>query len=82
MAIEFKPKLIVCGASAYPRIINFKRFREIADKLGAYLVADISHIAGLIVTGFHPSPFPYCDVVTSTTHKTLKNTRGRNNLNK
>ena len=76
LAIEHKPKLIICGASAYPRIIDFKRFREIADKCGAYLMADIAHIAGLVVTGLHPSPFPYVDVATSTTHKTLRGPRG------
>lgn len=76
MAIEFQPKLIVAGASAYPRIIDFKRFKEIADKVGAYLMVDMAHIAGLVATGLHPSPFPYADVVTTTTHKTLRGTRG------
>lgn len=71
-----KPKLIVAGASAYPRIIDFKRFREIADEVGAYLMADIAHIAGLVVAGIHPSPFPYAHVVTTTTHKTLRGPRG------
>jgi glycine hydroxymethyltransferase len=75
-ALETKPKLIVCGASAYPRTIDFKRFREIADEVGAFLMADISHIAGLVVAGVHPNPVPYCDVVTTTTHKTLRMTRG------
>ena len=75
IAKEVKPKLIVCGASAYPREIDFKRFREIADQVGALLMADIAHIAGLIVAGEHPSPIPYCDVVTSTTHKTLRGPR-------
>lgn len=75
-ALEVKPKLIVCGASAYPRIIDFKKFREIADEVGAYLIADIAHIAGLVATGLHPSPFPYCDIVTSTTQKTLRGPRG------
>ncbi|MCD8194825.1 MAG: serine hydroxymethyltransferase, partial [Coprobacillus sp.] len=76
IALEVKPKVIVCGASAYPRIIDFKRFREIADKVGAYLFVDMAHIAGLVATGLHPSPFPYADVVTSTTHKTLRGPRG------
>jgi len=76
LALETKPKLIVCGASAYPRTIDFKRFREIADEVGAFLMADISHIAGLVVAGAHPNPVPYCDVVTTTTHKTLRMTRG------
>ncbi|MBK1972091.1 serine hydroxymethyltransferase [Campylobacter sp. TTU-622] len=71
-----KPKLIVCGASAYPRIIDFKIFREIADEVGAYLFADIAHIAGLVVANEHPSPFPYAHVVSSTTHKTLRGPRG------
>ena len=76
LAMEHKPKLIICGASAYPRIIDFKRFREIADKCGAYLMSDIAHIAGLVATGLHPSPFPYVDVATTTTHKTLRGPRG------
>jgi len=76
LAIAEKPKLIVAGASAYPRIIDFKRMREIADKVGAILFADIAHIAGLVVTGLHPSPFPHCHVVTTTTHKTLRGPRG------
>ncbi len=71
-----KPKLIVCGASAYPRVIDFKKFRQIADEVGALLMADIAHIAGLVAAGEHPSPFPYCDVVTTTTHKTLRGPRG------
>jgi glycine hydroxymethyltransferase len=75
-AIETRPKLIVCGASAYPRTIDFARFGEIALEVGAFLMADISHIAGLVVTGDHPSPVPYCDIVTTTTHKTLRMTRG------
>lgn len=74
-AREIKPKLIVCGASAYPREIDFKKFREIADEVGATLMADVAHIAGLIVAGEHPDPFPHCDVVTSTTHKTLRGPR-------
>ena len=76
IALECKPKLIVAGASAYPRILDFKRFREIADKVGAYLMVDMAHIAGLVATGEHPSPVPYADVVTTTTHKTLRGPRG------
>jgi glycine hydroxymethyltransferase len=71
-----KPKMIVCGASAYAREIDFKKFREIADEVGAILFADIAHIAGLVAADEHPSPFPYCDVVTTTTHKTLRGPRG------
>ncbi|MBR2869963.1 MAG: serine hydroxymethyltransferase [Clostridia bacterium] len=76
IALECKPKLIVAGASAYPRVIDFKRFREIADKVGAYLMVDMAHIAGLVATGEHPNPVPYADVVTTTTHKTLRGPRG------
>lgn len=76
IALAEKPKLIVAGASAYPRIIDFKRFREIADKVGAYLMVDMAHIAGLVAAGLHPSPVPYADVVTTTTHKTLRGPRG------
>ncbi len=76
LALENKPKLILAGASAYPRTIDFKRFREICDKVGAYFMVDIAHIAGLVVAGEHPSPFPYADVVTTTTHKTLRGPRG------
>lgn len=76
IAKKVKPKLIVCGASAYPRIIDFAKFREIADEIGAYLFADIAHIAGLVVAGEHPSPFPHAHVVSSTTHKTLRGPRG------
>ena len=76
IAKECRPKLIICGASAYARTIDFKRFKEIADETGAYLLADIAHIAGLVATGVHPSPFPYADVVTTTTHKTLRGPRG------
>lgn len=75
-AIEEKPKLIVAGASAYARIIYFKKFREIADEVGAYLMVDMAHIAGLVAAGLHPSPIPYADVVTTTTHKTLRGPRG------
>lgn len=76
LAVENKPKLIIAGASNYPRIIDFKRFREIADKVGAYLLADIAHIAGLVATGLHPSPAGYAHFVTTTTHKTLRGPRG------
>ncbi|WP_456425762.1 serine hydroxymethyltransferase [Desulfurobacterium sp.] len=76
LAREHKPKLIICGASAYPRIIDFDKFREIADEVGAYLMADIAHIAGLVVTGLHPSPMEACHFVTTTTHKTLRGPRG------
>ncbi|MDP8449848.1 serine hydroxymethyltransferase [Campylobacter jejuni] len=76
IAKKEKPKLIVCGASAYARVIDFAKFREIADEIGAYLFADIAHIAGLVVAGEHPSPFPYAHVVSSTTHKTLRGPRG------
>ena len=76
IASECKPKLIVAGASAYPRIIDFKKFREIADEVGAYLMVDMAHIAGLVAAGLHPSPIPYADVVTTTTHKTLRGPRG------
>lgn len=75
-ALEAKPKMIVAGASAYGRTIDFKRFREIADKAGAYLMVDMAHIAGLVAAGEHPSPIPYADVVTTTTHKTLRGPRG------
>jgi len=71
-----KPKMIICGASAYPREIDFAKFREIADEVGAILMADVAHIAGLVVAGEHPHPFPHCDVVTTTTHKTLRGPRG------
>lgn len=76
IALEVKPKMIIAGASAYPRIIDFKKFREIADTVGAYLFVDMAHIAGLVAAGLHPSPMPYADVVTSTTHKTLRGPRG------
>lgn len=76
LAEENKPRLIVAGASAYPRTIDFKRFSEIAHSVGAYLMVDMAHIAGLVAAGVHPSPFPYADVVTSTTHKTLRGPRG------
>jgi glycine hydroxymethyltransferase len=76
VCMEAKPKLLMCGYSAYPRVIDFARFRSIADKCGAILMADIAHIAGLVATGEHPSPFPHCHVVTTTTHKTLRGPRG------
>lgn len=76
LALQHRPKLIICGYSAYPRTIHFDKFRQIADEVGAYLMADIAHIAGLVATGHHPSPIPYCDVVTTTTHKTLRGPRG------
>ena len=76
LALEAKPKLIIAGASAYARTIDFKKFREVADACGAVLMADIAHIAGLVAAGVHPSPFPYADVVTTTTHKTLRGPRG------
>ena len=75
-ALECKPKMIVSGASAYSRVIDFKKIREICDEVGAYMMIDIAHIAGLVVAGLHPSPVPYADVVTSTTHKTLRGPRG------
>lgn len=76
IALKEKPKLIICGYSAYPRVIEFELFRAIADEIGAYLLADIAHIAGLVATGHHPNPIPHCDVVTTTTHKTLRGPRG------
>ena len=76
MALEHKPKMIVCGASAYPRVIDFPKFAEIAKEVGAYLMVDIAHIAGLVAAGLHPSPVPYADFVTTTTHKTLRGPRG------
>ena len=76
LADEHQPKLIVCGASAYSRTIDFERFKSIADRVGALLMADIAHIAGLVAAGFHPSPLPHCDFVTTTTHKTLRGPRG------
>lgn len=76
LALEHKPKLILAGASAYPRIIDFERFREIADKVGCYFMVDMAHIAGLVAAGLHPNPVEYADVVTSTTHKTLRGPRG------
>lgn len=76
LALKERPKLIICGYSAYPRTIDFAKFREIADEVGAYLLADIAHIAGLVATGHHPNPVPHCDVVTTTTHKTLRGPRG------
>ena len=76
LALKERPKLIICGYSAYPRTIDFIKFRAIADEVGAYLLADIAHIAGLVATGHHPNPVPHCDVVTTTTHKTLRGPRG------
>ena len=76
LALESRPKLILAGASAYPRLIDFKRFREIADEVGAYLMVDMAHIAGLVAAGVHPSPIPYAHVTTTTTHKTLRGPRG------
>jgi glycine hydroxymethyltransferase len=76
LALEHKPKIIISGTTAYPRILDFKKFYEISKKVGAYHLADIAHIAGLVIAGLHPSPFPYADVVTMTTHKTLKGPRG------
>lgn len=76
IALEEKPKLIIAGASAYPRIIDFKKFRDICDEVGAYLMVDMAHFAGLVAAGVHPSPFPHADFVTSTTHKTLRGPRG------
>ena len=76
LALQHRPKLLICGYSAYPRIIEFEKLRAIADEVGAYLLADIAHIAGLVATGLHPDPIPYCDVVTTTTHKTLRGPRG------
>ncbi len=76
LALQHRPKMLICGYSAYPRIIQFEKFRAIADEIGAYLLADIAHIAGLVATGHHPNPIPFCDVVTTTTHKTLRGPRG------
>ena len=76
LAKEHKPKLIICGGSAYPRFIEFQKFREVADEVGAFLMADIAHPSGLVATGLHSSPWPHCHVVTSTTHKTLRGPRG------
>lgn len=76
LAIKHKPKLIVAGASAYSRVIDFEKFKEIADEVGAYLMVDMAHIAGLVAAGVHPSPVPFCDFVTTTTHKTLRGPRG------
>ncbi len=76
LCMEHRPKLLMCGYSAYPRVIDFARFREIADRCGAMLMADVAHIAGLVASGEHPSPFPHCHVVTTTTHKTLRGPRG------
>jgi len=75
MALVYRPAMILCGASAYPRVLDFGKFREIADEVGAYLMADIAHISGLVATEQHPSPFPFCDIVTTTTHKSLRGPR-------
>lgn len=75
LAMEYRPKLLVCGASAYARVIDFERFRKIADKVGCMLMCDMAHIAGLVAGGMHPSPFPHCDIVTTTTHKSLRGPR-------
>merc|ERR1712084_105289 len=74
-ALVFRPAMILCGTSAYPRVLDFGKFREIADEVGAILMADIAHISGLVATGEHPSPFEHCDVVTTTTHKSLRGPR-------
>ena len=76
LALESKPKMIIAGASAYARTIDFKKFREVADEVGAVLMVDMAHIAGLVAAGLHPSPIPYADVTTTTTHKTLRGPRG------
>jgi len=76
LALKHRPKLLICGYSAYPRVIHFDKLRSIADEIGAYLLADIAHIAGLVATGHHPSPMAHCHVVTTTTHKTLRGPRG------
>ncbi|MEL6228481.1 MAG: serine hydroxymethyltransferase [Cyanobacteria bacterium J06636_28] len=76
IALQHRPKMLICGYSAYPRTIHFDKFRAIADEVGAYLMADIAHIAGLVATGYHPNPIPHCHVVTTTTHKTLRGPRG------
>ena len=76
LAREYKPKMIICGGSAYPRFIEFEQFREVVDEVDAFLMADIAHPAGLVAMGLHPSPIPYCDVITTTTHKTLRGPRG------
>ena len=76
LALEHKPKMIICGGSAYPRYVEFDKFYEVAQKIGAFLMADIAHPSGLVAAGVHPSPVPYCDVITSTTHKTLRGPRG------
>jgi glycine hydroxymethyltransferase len=74
-ALEFKPNIIICGASGYPADFDYKRYREIADSVGAYLMADIAHISGLVATGIMNNPFEFCDIVTSTTHKSLRGPR-------
>merc|ERR1712039_908769 len=74
-ALVFRPQMILCGASAYPRVVDFAKFKAIADEVGAFLMADIAHISGLVATGLHPAPFDHCDVVTTTTHKSLRGPR-------
>ena len=76
LARKYKPKLIICGGSAYPRFIEFENFKEVANDVGAFLMADIAHPSGLVAAGIHPSPVPFCDVITTTTHKTLRGPRG------
>lgn len=80
LALEHKPKLIIAGFSAYSRVVDWQRFRTIADKVGAYLMADMAHVAGLIAVGLYPSPIPYADVVTTTTHKNIKRPKRRNDF--
>tara|TARA_B100000519_G_scaffold88721_1_gene76912 strand:- start:315 stop:908 length:594 start_codon:yes stop_codon:yes gene_type:complete len=76
LAKKHKPKLIICGGSAYPRFVEFEKFKEVASSVGAYLMADIAHPSGLVASGLHPSPWPHCDIATTTTHKTLRGPRG------
>jgi glycine hydroxymethyltransferase len=76
VALRARPKMVIAGASAYPRVIDFEGFRAIADEVGAFFLTDMAHIAGLVAAGVHPSPVPYCEIVTTTTHKTLRGARG------